>query len=121
MKEFSGLEIIEFLNLCYKQESLINSYEMNDERYINSYNEVISTFCTRTFKNTMPLVITHIDNMLKKVYLEKDTVCLSYAPVDIFMVLNKIFDCYLSCEQDDVYSALLGLIFKILSALQKEL
>lgn len=120
MKEFTGLEIIEFLDLLYKQEALITSYEMTDERYYNSYNEVIATFCIRTFNNTMPILMSHLDNMFKKVYHEKETVCITYAPTDTFMVFNKIFDCYESCEQVDVYSSILGLIFKMLSAFQSE-
>jgi hypothetical protein len=64
--------------------------------------------------------MSHLDSMFKKVHHEKETICITHASTDIFMVFNKIFDCYASCEQEDLYNAVMGLIFKMLGAFQSE-
>lgn len=69
----------------------------------------------------MPILMKHLDNMFKKTYIEEETVCLTYAPVDIFLVISRIFEIHQHCDEDELCSALLGLIFKMLSALQGEM
>lgn len=69
----------------------------------------------------MPFVMQSLDNMFKKTYIEDETVCMSYTPVDVFGVISKIFDCYQSCDHEELYSSLLGLSFKMLSALIDEI
>jgi hypothetical protein len=107
------MEITDFLNLLHHQEHTINLYEMTDERYANSYNEIISTFCVRTFNNSMPILINHLKSFITKFYRDEEGVCMSHTPVDVFSVLSKIFDRYESCQTDDLASAMLGLIYKI--------
>lgn len=121
MKEFTGMEITDFLNLLHKQEHTINLYEMTDERYANSYNEIISTFCIRTFNNSMPILMNHLRAFISSHYVDGDGVCMSHTPVDVFSVLSKIFDRYESCPTDDLASAILGLIYKIQCALIEEI
>lgn len=60
---------------------MITDYGMADPRYYNSYNEISATFCVRTFKNLMPLVIEVLDKMRTEFYVEKN-VCLSHGRLD---------------------------------------
>lgn len=71
-----GVEILEFCNICFVQEKLVNSYGMQDARYGNSYNELTATFCVRIFKNITPMTMEVLEKMKKEYYLEK-TICLS--------------------------------------------
>lgn len=119
-KDFGGKDIMRFLNVLYDHQALINSYGMTDPRYINSYNEVCGTFCVRTFNNTMPMVLEVLEKMQKDFYKEKETICVSYGPTDLFRFVNEVFDCYEFCPQVDVCKSLLSLIFKIISSFQKE-
>ena len=112
MKEFDGMIIMQFLDIIYHQEHLINHYGMKDPRYSNSYNELISTFCVRTFKNMMPLILGVLKKMQTEYYKEKETICMSYGPVDLFKFINEVFGCYNYCKQEDVCKAILGLCYK---------
>ena len=105
------MQILQFLNILYKQENIIKEYGMSDPRYKNSYNELISSFCYRIFKNVMPMSI----QVLKKA--ETDTfddngICQSHAPTDLFKLIYGIFDSYKHCQTQDVSNAILGLIYK---------
>lgn len=91
---------------------MINHYGMLDPRYKNSYNELISTFCVRTFKNMMPLILEVLEKMQKDFYKEKETVCVSYGPVDLFKFINEVFECYEHCQEIIVCKSMLGLCFK---------
>ena len=53
------------------EERLINSYGMSDQRFKNSYNELISTFCLRTFKATMPMILEVLERMKTETYTER--------------------------------------------------
>jgi hypothetical protein len=114
-KKFNGQDIMRFLNVLYNQEFVINNYGMSDPRYFNSYNELSATFCVRTFNNTMPMVLEVLEKMTKDFYKEKETVCVSYGPVDLFRFVNEIFDCYALCQQTDICKSLLSLVFKYFS------
>ena len=82
------------MNSLYTQERLINEYGMTDPRYKNSYNELNGTFCVRTFRNVIPMVMGLLEQMKKEFYVEKG-VCLSNGK----LLMNKaqlIFsDCFL--------------------------
>lgn len=56
-ENFSGPDILSFLNILYEQDHIIGEYGMKDSRYKTSYNELVSTFCVRTFKGLMPMAI----------------------------------------------------------------
>jgi hypothetical protein len=56
---------------------------MTDQRYKNSYNELISTFCIRTFKVTMPMILEVLERMKTETYTER-SVQLTHGPVDMF-------------------------------------
>lgn len=119
-KKFSGVDIMQFLSVLYQQEITINTYGMTDPRYFNSYNEVSGTFCVRTFNNTMPMILEVLEKMQKDFYKEKDTICVSHGPTDLFRFINEVFDCYTYCPQVDICKSLLSLIFKMISSFQKE-
>lgn len=99
------------MDILYTQESIINSYGMSDPRYEKSYNELLSTFCVRTFKVIMPMVMQVLENMQKNTYMEGD-ICLSYGPVDLFKFISQIFDGYKYCQQPVICRGILGLCFK---------
>lgn len=119
-KKFAGNEIMSFLDILYQQEQMINSYGMTDPRYFNSYNELSGTFCVRTFANMMPLILQVLEKMQTEFYKERDTICCSHGPVDLFRFINEVFDCYDFCQQIDVCKSLLSLIFKMVSTFQTE-
>ena len=84
---------------------------MSDPRYNNSYNELISTFCFRIFKNVMPLAI----QVLKKAQtdtFDDNEICQSHAPTDLFKLIFEIFDSYQYCPHQDVSNGILGLCYK---------
>ena len=119
-KKFGGHEIMQFLNILYLQENMINKYGMNDPRYFNSYNELSGTFCVRTFNNMMPMILQVLEKMQTDFYKEKNNNCNSHGPVDLFRFVNEVFDCYDHCPQSDICKSLLSLVFKIISSFQTE-
>lgn len=102
---------MKFLDILYNQEAMINSYGMEDPRYNNSYNEVLSTFCVRTFKAIMPMVMQVLQKMQENTYMEGD-ICLSYGPVDLFKFVSQVFEGYSYCQQPVVCRGILSLCFK---------
>ena len=105
------MEILQFLDLVYRQDKIVKGFGLMDQRYDNSFNELISTFCVRTFHAMMPMVIGVLENMQKNTYTE-GTACLSYGPIDLFKFISQIADAYAFCPHSDVCSALLGLSYK---------
>lgn len=77
------MQILEFLNLLYLEEKLINEYGMEDIRYQNSYNEITATFSVRIFKNMMPLVMEVLQKMRTEFYVENN-VCLSHGRIESY-------------------------------------
>ena len=70
------MQVLEFTNIMFAQEKLINEYSMSDPRFNNSYNELTSTFAVRTFMNVMPMILEVLEKMKTEFYVEKN-VCLS--------------------------------------------
>lgn len=93
------------------QEKTISEYGMSDPRYGNSFNELTATFCVRTFKNIVPMVMEVLEKMKKEYYVEKN-VCLSHAPVDLFRFLHQVTDLYKYCPTKVVLNSMLGLCYK---------
>lgn len=111
-KELSGQNILEFTNLVSKQRKGINSYGMYDARYVQGLHDLMATFFTRTFKNMMPLVLEVLEKMKKDYSKERETICISYGPVDLFRFVNEVYDMSLGCADPIVQKGVLGLIFK---------
>ena len=60
----------------------------------------------------MPLVLEVLEKM-KTIYgKEKETICVSYGPVDLFKFINEIYDLSFACVNKFVQKGVLGLIFK---------
>lgn len=123
---YQGVQVLEFLNLLYTEEKIITDYGMSDPRYHNSYNEVSATFCVRTFKNLMPLIIEVLDKMRTDIYVEKN-VCLSHGsrivmlgPIDLFKFVNQVIDLYKFCPQKEILNNMMSLAFKLVSSFQAE-
>lgn len=93
------------------QQKLIESYGMIDERYINSFNELISTLCMRLFKNMVPMFFEILEKMKADQFFE-GKICLTNGPVDLFKLVNQIFESYNQCPCQEVCNGLLSLIFK---------
>jgi hypothetical protein len=55
--KFENGEIITFINRIRTHETTILSYGMTEPRFKESYNELVSTFCTRCFRNIMPMIL----------------------------------------------------------------
>ena len=106
-----GVSILEFLNLLYAQEKSMGEFGMSDPRYSNSYNELTATFCVRTFKNIIPMVMEVLEKMKKEFYVEKN-VCLSHGPVDLFRFVSQVTELYRYCPQKVVINGMLSLCFK---------
>lgn len=109
--KFGSLQIMEFIEILYKQESLIKSYGMTDKRYEISYNELISTFCIRTFKNFMPMIVNLIKSMKTETYYEGEK-CMTNIPLDLFKFVNEIFVSMEIAPEKEVCFAILGLSYK---------
>jgi len=84
---------------------------MSDPRYSNSYNELIATFCVRSFQHLMPMVLEVLEKMQTDTYEERG-ISLSHGPVDLFKFICQVFEGYNYCQQEDVCNALLSLCFK---------
>lgn len=102
-----------------KQEEIINLYGMSDPRYQESYGDVTKTFCVRIFQNMMPMFLEVIYKMEKE-YNEENGALISYGPVDLFKMVNTVFDNYFSAPNDEVLRAVLGVSFKLVSNFQVE-
>ena len=64
------------MNEVMEQKNMIEEYGMTDERYTNSFNELISTLCVRIFKNMIPIFLEVLDKMKTDLYFEKH-ICLT--------------------------------------------
>ena len=84
---------------------------MSDPRYGISYNELTATFCVRTFKNCLPMMMKVLDTMKKEYFIEKG-VCYCHGPDDIFKILSQITGLYKICPYQDVITSMLGLCYK---------
>jgi hypothetical protein len=110
--EFSGIEKMNFVSTILEQKEGIEFYGMNDIRYEQCTQPILSSFCVSSFKNVMPMVLNVLEKMLDDYHLEKESICMTYAPVDVFKLLNQIFDSYFYAEHDQVCTAILALIFR---------
>ena len=111
-KKFASQQILVYLNLAYNQDEITRQYQMEDPRYQNSFSTLVSTFCVNVFNNTMPMVLEVLERMKESYDLEEMGTSRSFAPIDLFKLLNEILDAYKHCPQNEVAKALLGLIFK---------
>lgn len=68
----------------------------------------------------MPMVLQVLERMQIDFYKEKNTICNSHGPVDLFRFINEVFDCYDLCPQTDICKSILSLSFKIISSFQTE-
>ena len=93
---------------------------MTDPRMNEAICDITSAFCGRTFGSFMPLVLDVLNNMSKKHDVERETVCVSFGPLDLFKFLNEIIDLSLHCPCEEVIRSTLGLISKVLFNFQKE-
>jgi hypothetical protein len=59
-----------------EQKKMIEEYGMTDERYTNSFNELISTLCVRIFKNMIPIFLEVLEKMKTDLYFEKN-ICMT--------------------------------------------
>lgn len=100
------------VDVVYNQDKKNKKFGMTDKRYENSLNELISTFCVRTFQNIMPLILEVLEKMKKDYGKEKDTICVSFGPVDLFKFMNEIFDTSMACPSPLVQRSILSLIYK---------
>ena len=55
--------MLEFMNEIHQQDKMILSYGMTDERYKNSFNELISTLCIRLFHRMVGLILGVLEKM----------------------------------------------------------
>lgn len=113
--------------MLLKEKVITEKYGMMDDRLRDGINDITASFCSRTFKNIMPMTLEVLEQMTKKYEIEKDTICVSYGrqellkgPVDLFKFLNEVIDLSMICPCQDVIKSTLGLINKILFAFQKE-
>lgn len=58
--EFESANILELVDVLKYQEKTISNYGMSDVRLGNSYNEIMATFCVRSFGKYMPIIINLI-------------------------------------------------------------
>ena len=119
-KQMSGGQVVMFANLITKQTRLNTKYGMLDPRYERCLGDLMTTFYSRTFKNIMPLVLQVIERMKTEYYKEKDTICLSHGPVDLFKFVNEIIDQAIYCPSQLVIKGVLGLVAQIINNFQKE-
>lgn len=61
-----------------KEKIVSEKYGMKDERLTDGINDIAASFCSRTFKNMMPLTLEVLEMMSKKYEIEKETICVSY-------------------------------------------
>lgn len=102
-------------------EGIIDNYNMTDPRFKESYNEITSTYCIRTFKTMMPMVLEVVDRMKTDQYIEEKTgQLLSNGPVDLFKFMNIICEGYIIAPSEIVIRSILGLCFKLISNFQNE-
>jgi hypothetical protein len=111
-KELSGNEILQFAALVSKQRKGILSYGMCDNRFVQGLHDLMATFFCRTFKNLMPLLLEVLEKMKKDYLKERETICISYGPIDLFKFVNEVYDMSLGCADPIVQKGVLGLIFK---------
>ena len=104
-KQMSGGQVVMFANLITKQTRLNTKYGMLDPRYERCLGDLMTTFYSRTFKNIMPLVLQVIERMKTEYYKEKDTICLSHGPVDLFKFVNEIVDISMHCPCEGAHCA----------------
>jgi len=111
-KELSGNDILEFADMMSRQRKGIAKYGMVDNRVERGIHDLLATFFCRIFKNTMPLVLEVLTKMRSDYSKERETICHSHGPVDLFRFINEIFDMAKECEDDIVHRGVLGLVFK---------
>ena len=111
-KRLDGYEILQFLNLLYNYHEMNLKFGLKDPRYVNSFRHIVNTFSIRTFNGMMPMILTVLEDMKKNHIKEKETICVSHGPIDVFRFINEVFDCYAKCDHPDVLRAVLGLIYR---------
>lgn len=110
-EEFGVGEIFEFLEMLNEQEELINSYGMKDPRYAESYNELVSTFCVRIYKATMPLTLKVLTTM-KTDFEYEGSMCVSKGHIDFFKFISETIGLARCLKLDSVCFGILGLVYK---------
>lgn len=118
--KMNGLEILQFLNILILYDTMNNKFGMKDPRYRNSYRNLTATFCIRTYNNVLPSILKVAEDMQQNYVIEKDTICMSNGPTDLFRYLNDIFDTYEHCKHEDVCRSIIGLVSRLLNLFQQE-
>ena len=119
-KKVGVLSLLHFADLILQQKNKNEKYGMVDSWYQNYFTDILSTYFLRTFKNIVPLAMEVLQKMTKEFEKEKDTICVSYGPVDLFKFLNEILDNSMICLSPSVLKGVLNLISKIIQVFQKE-
>ncbi len=71
-----GLTILSFMNEIMEQKKMTEEFGMTDERYTNSFNELISTLCVRIFRNMIPIFLEVLEKMKTDLFFEKN-ICMT--------------------------------------------
>lgn len=122
-KEFDGRQILEFINQVSYQEKAINVYGLKDIRFENSYNELTGTFCTRTYRAVIPMILNVLNMMRKTVTDDVSLKEVSTGPVDLFHICNGVLNLY-DWEEGQIPKTILrsmqGLCFHLVTDFQRE-
>lgn len=117
--ELGASEIISIIDILFKQCSIIETYGMTDPRFAESWNELTQQFAQSLFGNIMPMILD-VANKSKTDYSQaKDRFVLN-APVDLFKLLNTVFDNYYKAQREIVMRGCLSLCYKLVSNFQSE-
>lgn len=71
--------LLKTANLLLDERIMCDKYGLRDSsRLAEGISNIAASFCNRTFRNMMPLVIEILDSMTKKYELEKETICVTF-------------------------------------------
>ncbi len=110
-KNLGAIQIITIADLLMRQCDKNEKYGMVELRFNRAFNDLLSTYFVRTYKNIMPLALEVLQKMTKECDREKD-VCFSFGPVDLFKFLNETIDHCMACLSPTVLKGALNLIAK---------
>ena len=68
----------------------------------------------------MSMILEVLEKMKTEYTKEKETICVSHGPVDLYKFINEIFNGYRICPRESVVRAILSLSFKMISIFQSE-
>ena len=74
----------------------------------------------RVFKSFMPMVQTIVDKLKENYETEPNGNLNSLAPVDLFKIINTVFNNYLQARYECTLRGCVGLCFKLISNFQKK-